>query len=212
MKSTSSLALFYQNKLIEAVFHSSSGGRTENSGEVWKYQLPYLRSVVDYDQSSTKYKWSKKFTSAELDQIFSDLGGINSIQILKKSNSDRVLKVRLNGPNGNKNISGKDLRENLKLLSSKFELYLLFDKKNQDNKLNSYNDENIIKVNNKIGDDLAPYPLPIIPQDYYLIVKGFGAGHGVGMSQWGARKMAEKGASFRKILKHYYSGVQIKTY
>ncbi len=60
VKSTSSLALFYENKLIEAVFHSSSGGRTENSGEVWKYQLPYLRSVVDYDQNSEKYRWSKK--------------------------------------------------------------------------------------------------------------------------------------------------------
>ncbi len=60
VRSTSSLALFYENKLIEAVFHSSSGGRTENSGQVWKYQLPYLRSVVDYDQNSTKYRWSKK--------------------------------------------------------------------------------------------------------------------------------------------------------
>ena len=58
VRSTSSLALFYENKLIEAVFHSSSGGRTEDSGIVWKYQLPYLRSVIDYDQNSTKYRLS----------------------------------------------------------------------------------------------------------------------------------------------------------
>ena len=43
-------------------------------------------------------------------------------------------------------------------------------------------------------------------------MRGFGAGHGVGMSQWGAKAMAERGSSFRKILKHYYTGVQIKTY
>ena len=83
VRSTSSLALFYENKLIDAVFHSSSGGRTENSGQVWKYQLPYLISVIDYDQNSTKYRWLKNLVSAELDKIFPDLGGLNSIQIKK---------------------------------------------------------------------------------------------------------------------------------
>ncbi|WP_269606729.1 SpoIID/LytB domain-containing protein [Prochlorococcus marinus] len=203
VRSTSSLALFYKNKLIEAVFHSSSGGRTENSGQVWKYQLPYLRSVVDYDQNSEKYRWSKKISSSELDQIFSDLGGLNSIQIIKKSNSDRVLKLRLYGPKGTKIISGKTLRKNLKLLSNKFNLNLKFNQTKLDNKFNS---------DNKVVEDFALEPLPLIPADYFLLVKGYGAGHGVGLSQWGAKAMAERGAGFRRILKHYYTGVQIKTY
>ena len=59
VNSTNSLALFHQNKLINSVFHSSSGGRTENSGQVWKYQLPYLKSVVDYDKNSTKYRGAR---------------------------------------------------------------------------------------------------------------------------------------------------------
>ncbi|QAA31443.1 stage II sporulation protein D [Clostridium manihotivorum] len=37
-----------------------------------------------------------------------------------------------------------------------------------------------------------------------------GYGHGVGLSQWGANAMAGTGASFDKILKHYYTGVDIK--
>ena len=64
----------------------------------------------------------------------------------------------------------------------------------------------------KIRVNKIPHPLPAIPRDYFLVVTGFGAGHGVGMSQWGAKAMAEKGLSFRKILKHYYTGVQIKNY
>ncbi len=203
VRSTSSLALFYENKLIEAVFHSSSGGRTENSGQVWKYQLPYLRSVVDYDQNSTKYRWSKKISSSELDKIFSDIGGLNSIQIKKKSNSDRVLVIKLYGPNGTKNISGKNLRENLKLLSNKFDVNLKFNHSDLENKLNS---------GNKAVGNSAYETLPPIPTDYFLLVKGYGAGHGVGMSQWGAKAMAERGAHFRKILRHYYTGVQIKAY
>lgn len=37
-----------------------------------------------------------------------------------------------------------------------------------------------------------------------------GCGHGVGMSQYGAEAMAEQGASYDEILKHYYKGAEIK--
>ena len=37
-----------------------------------------------------------------------------------------------------------------------------------------------------------------------------GYGHGVGMSQWGANAMAQNGAKYDEILKHYYSGVEIQ--
>jgi len=203
VRSTSSLALFYKNELINAVFHSSSGGRTENSGQVWKYQLPYLKSVIDYDQNSTKYRWTNKFSSAKLEKIFSDLGGVNGIQIIDKSNTGRVLKVRLHGNNGNRIISGKQLRKRLQLLSTKFEVDLKFNPINLDNKFN---------LDNKIVDDFTLQSLPPIPVNYFLLVEGYGAGHGVGMSQWGAKSMAERGSSFRQILKHYYTGVQMKTY
>lgn len=42
-----------------------------------------------------------------------------------------------------------------------------------------------------------------------LILHGHGWGHGVGMCQWGAQGMAEKGARYKDILKHYYRGVRI---
>lgn len=36
-----------------------------------------------------------------------------------------------------------------------------------------------------------------------------GNGHGVGMSQYGAQAMAQKGADYQEILTHYYTGVQL---
>ena len=212
VRSTNSLALFYQNKLIDAVFHSSSGGRTENSGQVWKYQLPYLRSVVDYDQKSTKYRWSNQFSSEELYKRFPNSGGIKSIQITKKSNSGRVSKIRLHGPNGIEHISGKSLRKILQLPSTKFEAYLKFNQDNKSKEVTSYNDRKKINFDNNPLQDISYQILPVIPEDYFLEVKGYGAGHGVGMSQWGAKAMAERGSSYRKILKHYYTGIQIKSY
>ena len=40
-------------------------------------------------------------------------------------------------------------------------------------------------------------------------VKGKGFGHGAGMCQWGARRLAEKGKTYREILSHYYTGTEV---
>ncbi len=45
-----------------------------------------------------------------------------------------------------------------------------------------------------------------------LLVSGYGSGHGVGMSQWGAKYMASRGEKADKILKHFYKGVEIKPF
>lgn len=37
-----------------------------------------------------------------------------------------------------------------------------------------------------------------------------GYGHGVGMSQYGAKCMAEQGSSYQEILQHYYTGTQVE--
>src|SRR4051812_15637115 len=40
-------------------------------------------------------------------------------------------------------------------------------------------------------------------------IDGAGYGHGVGMSQFGALGFAQHGASYRDILRHYYSGTSL---
>ncbi len=42
--------------------------------------------------------------------------------------------------------------------------------------------------------------------------RGTGFGHGVGMSQWGAKHLAENGHTYTDILHAYYPGVRIRTY
>lgn len=41
-------------------------------------------------------------------------------------------------------------------------------------------------------------------------VSGHGNGHGVGMSQWGASKMADEGRTYKEIIEHYYPGTEVK--
>lgn len=43
-----------------------------------------------------------------------------------------------------------------------------------------------------------------------IVFKCKGYGHGVGMSQWGANIMAKNGSNYEEILKHYYTGIELK--
>jgi stage II sporulation protein D len=42
-----------------------------------------------------------------------------------------------------------------------------------------------------------------------IIISGRGLGHGVGLCQWGAREMAQRGQDYRAILMHYYPGTTL---
>lgn len=43
-----------------------------------------------------------------------------------------------------------------------------------------------------------------------VVFQGYGKGHGVGMSQYGAQVYAQKGWKYDKILEHYYHGAKLK--
>jgi len=44
----------------------------------------------------------------------------------------------------------------------------------------------------------------------FLVIEGQGSGHGVGMSQIGAKRLAEKGYTYKQILSYYYPGFRLK--
>ncbi|MBI4516108.1 MAG: SpoIID/LytB domain-containing protein [Deltaproteobacteria bacterium] len=46
----------------------------------------------------------------------------------------------------------------------------------------------------------------------HFVFAGGGFGHGVGLSQWGAKNMADKGFSAKDILAFYYRGAEIRTF
>ncbi len=183
VKSTRSLVLTYKNKLINALFHSSSGGMTENSQDVWKNKYPYLSSVKDFDKNNPKFRWKKSFSSYELTNLFPKIGGLRDIEILDITSTGRVKNVKLIGANGSDQMSGVVLRKRLGL-NSNFVRFKFFEE----------------ELNNKFSIKKG------------LIAFGKGSGHGVGMSQWGAKYLASRGHKAERILKHFYKGVQIKPF
>ncbi len=55
----------------------------------------------------------------------------------------------------------------------------------------------------------APYPFLAPLEPTALVLSGRGFGHGVGMSQWGARGAALEGLDADAILAHYYRGAEV---
>ena len=49
------------------------------------------------------------------------------------------------------------------------------------------------------------------PNKTILQINGKGLGHRLGMSQWGAKALADKGQNYKQILQHYYTDVKLKT-
>ncbi len=182
VKSTRSLVLTYKNKLINALFHSSSGGMTENSQDVWKNKYPYLSSVKDFDKNNPKFRWQKKISSNELINLFPNIGGLKNIEILDITSTGRVKNVKITGAYGSDQMSGVVLRKRLGL-NSNFVRFKFFEEESNN-----------------------------FPLKKGLIVFGQGSGHGVGMSQWGAKYLASRGQKAERILKYFYRGVQIKPF
>ncbi|HQE67064.1 MAG TPA: stage II sporulation protein SpoIID, partial [Bacillota bacterium] len=48
----------------------------------------------------------------------------------------------------------------------------------------------------------------VIPDKYTFDGKGYG--HGLGMSQYGAKGMAEAGYNYKEILEHYYQNAKVQ--
>ena len=70
--------IYYDNKIIQAFFHSNSGGYTESCENVWTGNLPYLRPVAapqdvyatqvaqNGEWPAVSFQWEKSYTRQEL--------------------------------------------------------------------------------------------------------------------------------------------------
>jgi stage II sporulation protein D len=159
--------------LIEAAFHSNSGGQTLNSEDVWGSKLSYLRSVNDsFSLKMPNAKWERK---------------------IAKDDWISYLKIKHNYPVDD---------EDAKLLAFNFK---------QDTR-KSFLESNNVKVPLKIvrtDFQLKSTYFSIVPKGDSLIFKGKGFGHGVGMCQEGAMRMAKLGYTYLDILNFYYQNTQL---
>lgn len=182
IKATRGEVLTYGGKPIEALFHTDSGGMTENSEDVWGSHVPYLRAARDTPMKTMP--WTKTISRADLERKLAakghDIGKVRSLALSPlaigraakdRTASGRVKTMTVTGTKGTATLSGTTWRSLLGLKSTLFDV--------------------------KLTKDAVTFT-------------GYGSGHGLGISQWGAERMAAKGASYAEILHHYYTGTKLQ--
>lgn len=159
--------------LIDAAFHSNSGGQTANSEDVWGSKLTYLRSVNDtFSTKMPNAKWERK---------------------MSKDDWLTYLKLKHNYP-----IQDSNARW----------LALTF---KQDSR-RPYLEANNVRVplkNVRTDLQLKSTFFSIFQQGDTLVFKGRGFGHGVGMCQEGAMRMAKLGYKYPDVINFYYQKTQL---
>ncbi|MGE5590738.1 MAG: stage II sporulation protein D [Bacillota bacterium] len=165
--------ILYHGAPIEAVYHSTDAGTTEDASAVWAGDYPYLKSVPSDDRSSPRYTSSLTLSLSDLAQrlglsplALKASGGQSLIAVTERTATGRAATVRV----GDRVLTGPDFR---RLMGTDFRSTLF---------------------TWKVQGDRVEFSIQ-------------GAGHGVGMSQWGANDLAKAGRTYREILRHYYTGV-----
>jgi len=200
---TRNMVMLYDGKVINAPYHSTSGGVTASASEVWRSaDEPYLVSVSDripgtdhyYGEEAPRFHWTRTLDAGALSTLIDrylpqyssakrgQVGTLRSITVTGRTASGRVAALLFDTDRGSFSVRGNDVR---------------------------------FVLRGSTGD-LLPSTLFTIAQDSdrhghlkQLTINGSGNGHGVGMDQWGAIDRARAGQDVVTILQTYYPGTTI---
>ena len=190
----------YQGKPIYAAFHSSSGGMTAGSEEAGGNALPYLKPVRDPQDTATPNRnWQVSLSARELSTKLAAagfrIGNLKAVELtpldIGKGASDRypsgrIKQVRFIGSVQTVDVPGPKLRWIVGLPST------LVDDRRGTGKSTTPNTKGKIEFSGANAE---------------VVFDGYGRGHGIGLSQWGAKALAAK-KTYRDILNHYYKDVE----
>lgn len=171
VRATDGQVITYDGSIVQAVFHASSCGATEDAAAVWSAQ-PYLVSVSSPESADNAPGLLSEAVFSP-DELCEKLGltpaGEPDTWLVGTVADDagRVALLRIGG----QSLSGTFVRSALGLRSTDFDV--------------CYDGTN-------------------------FIFSVAGHGHGVGMSQYGAKLLAEQGLSYAEILAHYYPGTSLR--
>ncbi len=226
--------LMYNGGIIESIYCSCTGGATANAENVWGGKYPYLVSVVDIYENPkevSRYSWSITLTADEIKDCLAqgnvDIGDIKNVEIISADDAGYVTELLFTGTTGTHTVKksscrgvfrgklhsqrytilgGEDYFENMTVLTSSGAKTMPY---NQVYVLGSGASDTVYVQSGSGAKSYIPLK-PAGVKEGEFTFNGNGWGHGVGMSQWGAKAMADQGFVFGDILTFYYTGTNLE--
>ena len=227
--------VYYNHKVVSTYFFSTSGGSTEDSENVWETKKLYLRSVpYVYEGDSSRISWQVTMTKEKISSLLlkqgKKVGLVSKLTPMGISNSGRINTIQVDGSDRFVVLKGTTLRTVLNLYSTKFKIIEKGDIPDEVSILSSNERKNgrisdmyiasasgVEKASQSLEqyivqsvDNLWNYPRLAPTKNTELLFAGMGYGHGVGMSQYGAKAMAEAGFTYKEIIQYYFTGTHVK--
>lgn len=231
---TKDQVLTYNGAVASTLYSSSNGGSTAHSKYVWGNDVPYLKAKEDIyeNPNETTYSpWQVIITNADIKEKLTakgiDIGEVYDLKVTGADEYGRTYKVTIYGTKGTYDIKNDSTRTFFGLRSQKYtitshsvnkpSLYAYTVSGSAD--LKDYTA--ITSAGNKTASSDSVYVIGASGTKHYTtisssiepgtyILDGSGWGHGLGMSQWGAKAMADRGFTYDKILDFYYTGTKLE--
>lgn len=224
IKATEGLVGVYNGVPIIAYYHSSSGGKTRRGTE------PYLIAVPS-PENSPYNNWELEYTLDELGVLLEKagrgVGTLNGVKAVPAPEERDGFRIGFWGEGGTAQLTTIAVRKMLGINTCKspnFKVETLTDIQealvalggSQKVLVRGAGGETHVKLSSAfaigaggVGKLASAHALTREPKPSKVRIAGHGYGHGLGMSQYGAKHMAEQGADWRAIIQHYYTGVQV---
>ena len=230
VQATAGQLVLHDNAPIQATFHADSGGHTQNSEDVWFAALPYLRGVPElFSSEGPDAAWPAQpaLSGQELAEMLQKAGRGNIGTVLRIITEEQTpfgaaVRLRFEGTNGDIVLEMGAIREVLQVKSNNVWLssarYIVA-KGASSSSVPTF--PGAYARSGQSANAVALQDLPLVRSASTVAMlapstaregfsfSGAGWGHGVGLSQWGAKAMADHGYDYQSILTHYYTGVTI---
>lgn len=192
VRETAGRILEYRGEPIQSFYFSTSWGRTVSNAEGFGGSpLPYLKPTTGEDDDAPLAHWHSEIPLTDLTAILRAAGRWSGPLITSASVRGSSLVVR--GGSASATISLDRFRR---------------DANNQADCLFPGKYPPIGKDGKRIPQTVPSPHFTIVIRNGVVILDGRGWGHGVGMSQYGARSLASRGRSAEDILAHFYGGLR----
>jgi SpoIID/LytB domain protein len=213
---TRSRVLTFNNRVVDALYSSTTGGITADYNDVWDGKpRPYLKAIVDAVNVSfdTNLSSEQNFRTFLAKTDGFNEAGWHTFRWKKDGSLDELKGnlqkfLRLSGDTQTKFNQIKQIQITQRAPSGRVQE---MEVETDTGKIKVRKDEIIDAFDPP--DSLLFYIQPIYDEN--KVLKGYafvggGLGHGVGMSQTGSYRLARMGWSYDRILSFYYSGTQLQ--
>lgn len=216
----------YNGQLITAVYHDSSGGYTKDAAEVWSQAVPYLIPASGWDSASPYHHWTRSINWTELqdkiNKAYPEIGDLKQLLPAGFGSNGRIIKLTVKGSIGEITITGEQFRRLVGIPSSNMKLGIVYGPEplvtlwwlgeRTQPEVTHYSQDAVsanVELWEPVGELTDTWPQLQEKIPVRLEIHGAGRGHGVGLSQWGAKGMAEAGYNEKQILEHFYPGTTV---